>query len=447
MPLLFTTGDLLTTRADIRINTVNCVGVMGAGLALAFKTKYPVMFRDYQKACKAGQVQPGQLHVWRDPVTNEQIVNFPTKRHWRQPSRYEDIEVGLVALRAYLQGQGGVSVALPALGAGHGGLEWNKVKQLISMYLSEVEAEIHVFAPLDSRAAGHHTNNVSSVVATEQMAANGIMRLTPGEQQFPVAIARSMTTPVYVKGDPGRLLEPLLAVFPSAQPELEEVTATNMYLEHILRPGVTVLLGYGAAIERPIIRMALRSGAGIVVYIAETLGEFRVRKDLQDVWDETRITVISIAKPAQHWSAPLALHTRQMALLLSRVALITDPDPDWFKQVGKAKTEHNMLFYLAYHDRLSLAQASLAELGATSLATYLQPDAKPVATLLQALAVPHGDGDELDTTQVVAGDMEDTEQNKSSGHPALLVEQPTFDGPEFAGIVTSPTARKRRKRT
>ena len=125
-------GDIFDADVDIRVNTVNCVGAMGAGLALAFKTRYPEMFREYKKACKDGQVQPGRMHVWRQG-SGPWIVNFPTKRHWREPSRYEDIEAGLGALRRYLQEQGHVSVAMPAVGCGLGAhlLIFGRVKKTL----------------------------------------------------------------------------------------------------------------------------------------------------------------------------------------------------------------------------------------------------------------------------------------------------------------------------
>ncbi len=97
--LRFVTGDIFDTPADIRVNTVNCVGVMGAGLALAFKDRYPQMFKEYQRACSNNTLAPGKLHVWKS-LSGDWIINFPTKRHWRQKSRYDDIEAGLVALRA-----------------------------------------------------------------------------------------------------------------------------------------------------------------------------------------------------------------------------------------------------------------------------------------------------------------------------------------------------------
>ena len=148
--LEFTQGDIFATPANIRINPVNCVGVMGAGVALAFKQRYPAMFQAYQQACTAGEVRPGHLHVWRSPW----IINFPTKRHWRDPSRYEDIATGLDALRAYLAPLGRVTVALPALGCGRGGLEWSRVCGLIQAQLQDLPATILVYAPLDSEQAG-----------------------------------------------------------------------------------------------------------------------------------------------------------------------------------------------------------------------------------------------------------------------------------------------------
>jgi O-acetyl-ADP-ribose deacetylase (regulator of RNase III) len=150
--LHFTSGDMFDLAVDIRVNTVNCVGVMGAGVALVFKTRFPAMFRAYKEACDAGEVKPGSLQVWR--TSTEWILNFPTKRHWRDGSRYDDIEAGLKALRTYLGILGrDVRVALPALGCGHGGLDWSRVSKLIEHHLATTTAEIFVFEPADSRRA------------------------------------------------------------------------------------------------------------------------------------------------------------------------------------------------------------------------------------------------------------------------------------------------------
>lgn len=150
--VIFTTGDMFQIPAKARINTVNCVGVMGSGVALACKQRYPEMYKEYRKKCKLGEIRPGELFVWEDKRTHEYIVNFPTKRHWRNPSQYEDIEIGLVALKEFLYILGKVGVALPALGCGHGGLDWVTVSCMIYDHLNALDANVYVFSPKDSRS-------------------------------------------------------------------------------------------------------------------------------------------------------------------------------------------------------------------------------------------------------------------------------------------------------
>ncbi|HHH1420726.1 TPA: macro domain-containing protein [Yersinia enterocolitica] len=148
--LSFTHGDMFDLDVDIRVNTVNCVGIMGKGVALAFKNRYPEMYSCYKEACDRGRIVPGYLHIWKNNETT--VINFPTKRHWRNKSRYEDIELGLIALRSYLEPLGEVKVALPALGCGHGGLDWTIVSKMIEQYLSDLVASIYIFEPNDSRS-------------------------------------------------------------------------------------------------------------------------------------------------------------------------------------------------------------------------------------------------------------------------------------------------------
>ncbi|PKP18134.1 MAG: hypothetical protein CVU05_14185, partial [Bacteroidetes bacterium HGW-Bacteroidetes-21] len=138
--LKFVTGDFFDYKADLRINTVNCVGVMGAGVALLFKNKYPDMFKEYQKACQNNEVQPGKPHVWQDNdmFSKTTIINFPTKVHWKNPSEYEYIEKGLKWLKVYLSDKENSTLTLPALGCGHGGLDWERVKSMIKNYLGGV---------------------------------------------------------------------------------------------------------------------------------------------------------------------------------------------------------------------------------------------------------------------------------------------------------------------
>jgi O-acetyl-ADP-ribose deacetylase (regulator of RNase III) len=146
----FRTGDILEADAEALINTVNCVGIMGRGIALQFKNKFPGNFKAYAAACERGEVQPGRMFVFETNwVTGPKyIINFPTKRHWRGKSRLEDIEAGLVALQEVIQEKRIRSVAIPPLGSGLGGLDWNEVRRMIQDSLKSLgDVNITVYEP------------------------------------------------------------------------------------------------------------------------------------------------------------------------------------------------------------------------------------------------------------------------------------------------------------
>lgn len=146
-----TQGNLLAAPAQALVNTVNTVGIMGRGIALQFKQAYPAMFRDYERACRAGEVQLGKVQVFDlgglmgGP---RWIINFPTKGHWRADSRMADIDAGLKDLVATIRKLRIRSIAIPPLGCGNGGLDWNEVRPRIEAALAEVpEVEALVYAP------------------------------------------------------------------------------------------------------------------------------------------------------------------------------------------------------------------------------------------------------------------------------------------------------------
>lgn len=145
-----THGDILTADADALVNTVNCVGVMGRGIALQFKRAFPNNFKAYAAACKGGVVEPGKMFVFETSrLTSPRfIINFPTKRHWRSKSRLEDIETGLDDLVRVVTARDIRSVAIPPLGCGLGGLEWSDVLPLIEAALARVpDVDALIFEP------------------------------------------------------------------------------------------------------------------------------------------------------------------------------------------------------------------------------------------------------------------------------------------------------------
>ncbi len=155
----YKTGDILAEESEALVNTVNCVGIMGRGIALQFKKAFPDNFKVYAAACEREEVRPGQMFVYEtDRLTNPRyIINFPTKRHWRGKSRIEDIESGLVSLAEEIRERGIRSVAVPPLGSGLGGLDWPQVRERIQAALEGLDdVKIVIFdpggGPVDERA-------------------------------------------------------------------------------------------------------------------------------------------------------------------------------------------------------------------------------------------------------------------------------------------------------
>ena len=141
----FTTGDILRADAEALVNTVNCVGIMGRGVALQFKNAFPANFKAYEAACAREEVQPGRMFVFetRELTGPKFIINFPTKRHWRGKSRMEDIDSGLKALVAEIRNRRIRSIAIPPLGSGLGGLNWAEVRPRIEAALRGFD-DLHV---------------------------------------------------------------------------------------------------------------------------------------------------------------------------------------------------------------------------------------------------------------------------------------------------------------
>lgn len=150
------TGNLLQSDVEALVNTVNCDGFMGKGIALQFKQAWPENFDAYAKACRAKEVRPGHMFVWESGrmVNPRYIINFPTKRHWREKSRLEDIRNGLRALVEDVRRLGIRSIAVPPLGCGNGGLDWQDVRPLIESAFADLsETQVHLFGPLGAPEA------------------------------------------------------------------------------------------------------------------------------------------------------------------------------------------------------------------------------------------------------------------------------------------------------
>lgn len=157
-----TRGDLLKADAEALVNTVNCVGFMGRGIAAQFKRAFPGNFAAYAAACKRDEVQPGRMLTvpTGELVGPRYIINFPTKRHWRGKSRMDDVEAGLVALVSEVERLGLRSIAIPPLGCGLGGLEWDRVRPRIERAFARIpDVRVLLYEPA---GAPHATAMVRS---------------------------------------------------------------------------------------------------------------------------------------------------------------------------------------------------------------------------------------------------------------------------------------------
>jgi O-acetyl-ADP-ribose deacetylase (regulator of RNase III) len=157
MPITRGTGNLLTQDVDALVNTVNTEGIMGKGIALQFKKAWPAMFKDYEAACRRGEVTPGHMHVWETgSLTGPRyVINFPTKRHWRGRAKLIDIETGLQDLTRAIRELGITSIAIPPLGCGNGGLDWREVEPRMLRALEPFAdaVDVRIFAPTGAPSA------------------------------------------------------------------------------------------------------------------------------------------------------------------------------------------------------------------------------------------------------------------------------------------------------
>ncbi len=173
-------GDILRHEADALVNTVNCMGVMGRGIALQFRRAFEDNYEAYRKAAKAKAIRPGQMFVFERSALDQPrwIINFPTKRHWKGTSRIEDIEAGLIDLVRVIREKGIRSIAIPPLGCGLGGLDWAVVRPRIEEALASVpDVDAHLFEPGKAPAAAEMVNRTRRPkLTTARAAVLGLMQ-------------------------------------------------------------------------------------------------------------------------------------------------------------------------------------------------------------------------------------------------------------------------------
>ena len=341
----FTKGDMFAMPVDARVNTVNCVGVMGAGVALAFKKRYPNMFREYQLECMADRIAPGKLYIWKAP-NGERIINFPTKRDWQDPSRYEDIESGLEALRNYLSAQGAISVALPALGCGHGGLDWSRVSAMITDALSGLDAHIFVFEPADSRNAGR--------LAQAQPTPEEISELENLGFRY-ASLSSWLDSPelpsaIFSKGDPSLLTRRWIALLPSRDPSDRELEALDSIARQIgvSKQSTPIALVHATRGTERVAKMFLEHHIAVILILP--FGPL-TRKSIANIplnGGKTPFLMASITGPNETWSRATLGRSMKMLRQGASSVLFSDPMPAWMNEKVIKGWAERPIFYLHY---------------------------------------------------------------------------------------------------
>ncbi len=256
--ITLTQGDILKADVEALVNTVNCVGVMGRGIALQFKKTFPENFKAYEAACKAQQVHPGKMFLYDlSRLYNPRfIINFPTKRHWKNKSRIEDIEAGLIDLIAVIQDHKIQTIAIPPLGCGLGGLSWGDVKPRILEALQAVpEVNVLLFEPAGApqpAVMAKHPKVPNMTVG--RAALLGLMRRYLSAVMDPTVTLLEVHKLMYFMQEAG---EPLRLKYQKAPygPYAENLRHVLNHIEgHFIS-------GYGDAEDRPDIPLELRPHA------------------------------------------------------------------------------------------------------------------------------------------------------------------------------------------
>lgn len=251
------TGDLFRSGAQTWVNTVNCVGVMGKGIALEFKKRFPEMFEDYAARCERGEVRLGEPYLFHR-AERPWILNFPTKDHWRSPARLSEIVRGLRFLEAHAREWGLESLAVPPLGCGHGGLEWRIVGPTLYRHLRRLEIPVALYPPADAPPQQKTLDFISADQAPQ-----------PGRERVPAAWVGLMAIVEKILAEPyhwpiGRTIFQKIAYFAT-----EAGLPTGFRFEKAsygpfspdLKNAMSILQNHGLLEEQPLGRMlAVRPG-------------------------------------------------------------------------------------------------------------------------------------------------------------------------------------------
>lgn len=344
-------GNMFDYNVDFRINTVNCVGVMGAGVAKQFKEKYPDMFRDYARRCRIRQLRPGIPYVWRkngemfESSSSECIINFPTKNHWRNPSEYSYIESGLKWLKMFLSNYPNGSITIPALGCGHGGLEWLKVKSMINQYLSSLPTTIYVFEPDNSSYCSFDAS------INEQMVEKGIMCIPPSHTDYPTMLRGKSAVNFFVKGNPAVLQRKMTGLFLSARATDREYNALISCVKQLKGNDTTFVMPLCTKKDYALLKEIVEANCNIVAMLPHSL-----LKPFESAEIDANIRVVPtyVSVMASDTAKNVAAYSRcrrAVESIANKILVSTADENVLYKQLYSLRNRSNV-FYIKYWSEL-----------------------------------------------------------------------------------------------
>ena len=375
--LEFVKGDFFDFDADIRINTVNCVGVMGAGVALAFKKKYPEMFKEYARQCKEKEIVPGKPTVWKQGdmfSKGIEIINFPTKNHWRNPSEYEYIEDGLIWLSNYLKNKEGLTITLPALGCGHGGLDWGEVKRLILKYLEKTSNNILVFEPEASKKAGKNLSITPEKIS--ELKNLGVRLLRNNEKYYPIGLTRYTEKDLWVLGNLTTEFD--IAIISGTKPSEEEKSVVNELINYCEINKHSVLFG-GSAFDKRMALVAMKKGVKTGVLLPS--GIYNSAEKMRDKGEDGNISILSIGDPFTAFDKREYMPSVLSRIFICKSVFFTTDRLKWIEKqrniILKNKIHSYFVKYEKLHDEDYLAAISINSEPVKMVGSYFSTEIKP----------------------------------------------------------------------
>lgn len=337
----YVSGDFFEYDADIRINTVNCVGVMGAGVALEFKNRYPEMFKAYVKVCKENRIEPGRPYVWEeiDLFSRCTIINLPTKIHWKNPSEYEYIEKDLLWLKDYLMAKSeDCVVTLPALGCGHGGLDWGIVKKQIVYYLGELRAKILVFEPASS-----NIKYLNPYYGSKKLD-NDIEIIRKGEEKYPSV--KIVDNEIYCKGNTNLLLSKLLSIVCGNSVSEKEISAIMRIVEEITIEDYSIVIGFNNRQHLELAKLLLDKGKKLILVIPYGITKFKYFMELEQYLD--RVLVLSYVMPNQEFKRFEYINSLKYRSEIADAILYASENISDIRRDVKYLKQYDILYYINY---------------------------------------------------------------------------------------------------